>query len=151
MEFQFPTSTHYCFTDSNKRPTCLARIDNITSNNNTTNQSIGTTGTPITASMIAVSFTDGSIDVYDLNSLESSSSSINNSPTPFITFKQSNESTNSSDSSNVTVNNQSNTFGARINSIVVHPTMPILVSAHRDRQIKFWDLNTGKNTFFKIL
>lgn len=134
-------------TDSNKRPTCLVRIDNITSNNNSTsNQSIvGTTGTPITSSMIAVSFTDGSIDVYDLNSLESSSSSINNSPTPFITFKQqTNESSNGS-SDAVTVNNQqSNNFGGRINSIVVHPTMPIIVSAHQDRQIKFWDLNTGK-------
>lgn len=95
--------------------------------------------------MIAVSFTDGSIDVYDLNSLESSSSSINNSPTPFITFKQqTNESSNGS-SDAVTVNNQqSNNFGGRINSIVVHPTMPIIVSAHQDRQIKFWDLNTGK-------
>lgn len=99
--------------------------------------------------MIAVSFTDGSIDVYDLNSLESSSSSINNSPTPFITFKQTNESINGTDGS-VTVNNQSSSFGGRINSIVVHPTMPILVSAHQDRQIKFWDLNTGKKPFHFI-
>lgn len=31
-----------------------------------------------------------------------------------------------------------------INSVVVHPTMPVVVSAHEDRQIKFWDLNNGK-------
>lgn len=32
----------------------------------------------------------------------------------------------------------------RVNSVVVHPTMPVVVSAHEDRQIKFWDLNSGK-------
>jgi WD40 repeat protein len=34
----------------------------------------------------------------------------------------------------------------RTNAVVVHPTMPIVVSAHEDRQIKFWDLNNGESS-----
>ncbi|KAI8875402.1 WD40 repeat-like protein [Backusella circina FSU 941] len=36
-----------------------------------------------------------------------------------------------------------NTVATQINRIVLHPTMPIVVSGHEDRGIKFYDLNTG--------
>jgi hypothetical protein len=36
-----------------------------------------------------------------------------------------------------------NTFATQINRIVSHPTMPILVSGHEDRHIKFFDLKSG--------
>ncbi|KAJ1564575.1 hypothetical protein HK405_014515, partial [Cladochytrium tenue] len=36
------------------------------------------------------------------------------------------------------------TAATQINSIVCHPTLPLLVSAHEDRYLRFFDLNTGK-------
>ncbi|KAF7724007.1 hypothetical protein EC973_001467 [Apophysomyces ossiformis] len=35
----------------------------------------------------------------------------------------------------------------QINRIVTHPTMPLLISGHEDKQIKFFDLKSGKCTF----
>lgn len=32
----------------------------------------------------------------------------------------------------------------RVNAVAVHPTMPVVISAHDDRQIKLWDINSGK-------
>lgn len=69
------------------------------------------------ASLLAASFTDGSLVIYDIES-----SDINQ---PVVKFKTEKSS--------------------RINSIIVHPTMPVMVSAHQDRQIKFWDINSGKS------
>ncbi|XP_074605413.1 connector of kinase to AP-1 [Brevipalpus obovatus] len=91
--------------DNNVRPTCLASILPHCSVENSSS-----------ASLLAASFTDGSISIYDIES-----SNINQ---PALTLKSENSS--------------------RINSITVHPTMPIMVSAHQDRQIKFWDLSSGK-------
>lgn len=87
------------------RPTSLAVVGPHNNNNADANS----------ASLLAASFTDGSISVYDM---EASTSS-----TPVLTFEQ----------------------GApgRINAIAIHPTMPVIVSAHEDRQIKLWDLNSG--------
>ncbi|CAG2113958.1 unnamed protein product, partial [Medioppia subpectinata] len=67
-------------------------------------------------SLLAAAFTDGSISVYDLEATSGSK--------PVLTFEA----------------------GApgRVNAIAVHPTMPVVVSAHEDRQIKLWDLNSGK-------
>lgn len=64
---------------------------------------------------MAASFTDGSIAVYDIEGGTSNQ--------PILTFEHGDPS--------------------RINSIVVHPTMPVIVSAHEDKQIKFWDFNSG--------
>lgn len=44
----------------------------------------------------------------------------------------------------VTLKRTDNTVATQINRIVLHPTMPIVVSGHEDRGIKFYDLNTGK-------
>lgn len=32
----------------------------------------------------------------------------------------------------------------QINRVVCHPTLPLTISAHEDRHIRFWDNNTGK-------
>ena len=37
-----------------------------------------------------------------------------------------------------------NTPATQINRIITHPTAPILISGHEDRQIKFFDLKSGK-------
>lgn len=42
-----------------------------------------------------------------------------------------------------------NTFATQINRVVVHPTMPMVVSGHEDRHIKFYDLNTGIHIFIQ--
>lgn len=30
-----------------------------------------------------------------------------------------------------------------INSVTMHPTLPVVITAHQDRHIRFWDINTG--------
>lgn len=37
-------------------------------------------------------------------------------------------------------------IGKYINKIICHPTLPLLISAHEDRYIRFWDTNTGALT-----
>jgi striatin 1/3/4 len=94
------------FDDRKSMPTSLAAVSPHNNNNTSSNSS----------TLIAASFADGSVAVYDIDS-----------PTPnqaVLAFDDGNPS--------------------RINSVVVHSTMPVLVSAHEDRQIKFWDLNAGK-------
>lgn len=36
-----------------------------------------------------------------------------------------------------------NTVATQINRIISHPTMPIVISGHEDRHIKFFDLKSG--------
>lgn len=91
--------------DPRSNPTSLASISS-NRNNNAVSAASG--------SLIAVSFTDGSIAVFDVDSPSSQ---------PVSTFDTGNSS--------------------RVNCIVIHPTLPVLVSAHDDRHIKFWDLDTG--------
>ncbi|XP_015793205.1 striatin isoform X1 [Tetranychus urticae] len=67
-------------------------------------------------SLLVSSFTDGSIHIYDVES-----STFNQ---PLVTLKSADL--------------------ARANSIDVHPTMPVVVSAHENHKIKFWDLNSGE-------
>ena len=95
--------------DVRVRPTC---IFSISSSNSSAASSSG--------SLIVVSFTDGSMSVFDLES--------NEPQTPVLSFE---------------TNASGNELVSRINSVVVHPTLPVVVSAHEDRQIKFWDLNNG--------
>ena len=33
-----------------------------------------------------------------------------------------------------------------ITKVVSHPTLPLTITAHEDRHIRFWDNNTGKLT-----
>jgi len=35
-------------------------------------------------------------------------------------------------------------FGRQINRIISHPTLPLTITAHEDRHIRFYDNNTGK-------
>lgn len=35
------------------------------------------------------------------------------------------------------------TFGKYINKVISHPTLPIVITAHEDRHIRFWDTNSG--------
>ncbi|KAG0084500.1 hypothetical protein BGZ93_001201 [Podila epicladia] len=42
------------------------------------------------------------------------------------------------------------TPSTQINKIVCHPTMPVVVSAHEDRYIRFFDLNSGNCSFSMI-
>lgn len=66
---------------------------------------------------IAVSFVNAKIRIYDIETGQ-----------VITTLKGSDDETNAK----------------QINSIVCHPTLPILVSGHEDRHIKFFDLNSGK-------
>ena len=38
------------------------------------------------------------------------------------------------------------TSKTQINKVVCHPTLPIVVSAHEDKYIRFYDANTGKDS-----
>lgn len=49
---------------------------------------------------------------------------------PIVRLESSQESVN--------VNNK------QINRVVCHPTLPLTITAHEDRHIRFWDNNTGK-------
>jgi striatin 1/3/4 len=35
-------------------------------------------------------------------------------------------------------------FGRQINRVISHPTLPLTITAHEDRHIRFYDNNTGK-------
>jgi len=35
-------------------------------------------------------------------------------------------------------------FGRQINRLISHPTLPLTITAHEDRHIRFYDNNTGK-------
>lgn len=39
----------------------------------------------------------------------------------------------------------------QINRVISHPTLPISITAHEDRHIKFYDNNTGKNSLKLII
>ncbi|KAI9496878.1 WD40-repeat-containing domain protein [Zychaea mexicana] len=39
------------------------------------------------------------------------------------------------------------TVGTQINTIIAHPTMPLIVTGHEDRQVKFYDLKSGTCAF----
>lgn len=95
----------YVLTEPKRVPTSLAAI--APHNNNTESSS---------PSLLAAAFTDGSINIYDLE--------VTSQSKPVLIFE--------------------GTTPGRVNAIAVHPTMPVLVSAHEDRQIKLWDLNTGQ-------
>ena len=43
-----------------------------------------------------------------------------------------------------TVNHTDGTPDTQINKVVCHPTLPIIVTAHEDKYIRFYDANTGK-------
>ena len=103
--------------DVRVRPTC---IFSISSSNSSSASSSG--------SLIVVSFTDGSMSVFDLES--------NEPQVPVLSFE---------------TNASGNELVSRINSVVVHPTLPVVVSAHEDRQIKFWDLNNGLLIVFNLI
>jgi len=90
------------FDDARAKPTCISTI--------------ASSNSSATGSLIVVSFWNGTISVFDLDST--------NANVPILSFD--------------------NDDSCRVNSVVVHPTMPVVVSAHEDRQIKFWDLNSGK-------
>ena len=34
---------------------------------------------------------------------------------------------------------------SQVNRIVCHPTLPVTITAHEDRHIRFFDNNSGKN------
>ena len=38
----------------------------------------------------------------------------------------------------------SSVFGRQINRIISHPTLPLTITAHEDRHIRFYDNNSGK-------
>ncbi|KAG2175402.1 hypothetical protein INT43_001049 [Umbelopsis isabellina] len=40
-----------------------------------------------------------------------------------------------------------NTFSTQINKIISHPTLPLLISGHENKHIKFYDTNSGKCVF----
>ncbi|KAI8641506.1 WD40-repeat-containing domain protein [Parasitella parasitica] len=69
---------------------------------------------------IAVSFANAKIRLYDVETGQ-----------VIMTMKGSDDS-------------YDNTFATQINCIVSHPTMPIIVSGHEDRHIRFYDLKSGE-------
>ncbi|GAA5798950.1 hypothetical protein HPULCUR_004359 [Helicostylum pulchrum] len=75
---------------------------------------------PTETNKIIVAFANAKIRMFDIETGQ-----------VLMTFKGSDDSFDS-------------TFATQINRIVSHPTMPIIVSGHEDRHIKFYDLNTGE-------
>lgn len=71
--------------------------------------------------LLAASFAKGCIQIFDLNAATYSQ--------PVLTLE-----------SSKTKNGTNN----RINAIVVHPTLTVIVSAHQDRNLRFWDYTTGE-------
>lgn len=71
---------------------------------------------------IAVSFQSGKVGLYDVESCLNSSESYTKPSVVYDVY-------------------------ARVNSIVVHPTLPCLVSADSNHVIKFWDLKTHEQTY----
>ncbi|KAJ6222160.1 hypothetical protein RDWZM_000705 [Blomia tropicalis] len=69
--------------------------------------------------MLITSFNDGSIALYD----------IEGSSTPVLSFEKLIQETQ---------------VPCSISSLAVHPTLPIVISAHQDRHIRLWDINSGK-------
>lgn len=41
------------------------------------------------------------------------------------------------------------TNATQINKIVCHPTMPVVVSGHEDRYIRFFDVNSGMSSIMQ--
>lgn len=35
-------------------------------------------------------------------------------------------------------------LGSQVNRVISHPTLPVSITAHEDRHIRFFDNNTGK-------
>ena len=107
------------------RPTCLSALPlNVTLDSTGSNLEATSTinkqtikSTTSLSQYLAVSYTKGSIQIYDLNS--------SNYSQAVLTFESSNK-----------IKNQ-------INAIVVHPTLTVIVSAHQDRNLRFWDYTTG--------
>ncbi|CAO0790592.1 unnamed protein product [Mucor circinelloides] len=71
---------------------------------------------------IVVSFANAKIRLYDIETGQ-----------VILTFKGSDDS-------------YDNTFATQINRIISHPTMPLIVSGHEDRHIRFYDLKSGECT-----
>lgn len=72
--------------------------------------------------MLITSFNDGSIALYD----------IEGSSTPVLSFEKLIQETQ---------------VPCSISSLAVHPTLPIVISAHQDRHIRLWDINSGIFSF----
>jgi len=109
------------YDESLGKTTCLAALPlnatlDSSENVDTTNKSSNNNSL---SQYLAVSFTKGFIQIYDINS--------SNYSQPVLIFESLNKN-------------------SKINSIVVHPTLTIIVSAHEDRNIRFWDYTTGKCT-----
>lgn len=106
------------------KPTCLAALpsnatlDSSASNiNSSTVKSTDSTSSSTSSQYLAVSFTKGSILIYDLNSTNFSQ--------PVLVF-------------------ESSKLQHRVNAIIVHPTLTVIVTAHEDQNLRFWDYTTGK-------
>ena len=82
--------------------------------------------------LLICAYNDGTMAMYDIEAHSgdignsSSSSSSSTTANPILTFEKSNDNNN-----------------GRINSIAIHPIMPVVITAHEDRFIKLWDINTG--------
>lgn len=112
------------------KPTCLialplnATLDSASSLDTATIKEKQSTNNSSLSQYIACSFSKGSIQIYDLNSSTYSQ--------PVLSF-----------GSSVLSSEQ-----PRINSIIVHPTLTVIVSAHEDKYLRFWDYTTGNNYGF---
>lgn len=111
------------------QPTCLAALPpnaTLDSPSNIDRSAVAetkqtTVAKPSLSQLLAASFSRGCIQLFDLNS---------------STYSQPVLNLESSKTKNGSTAN-------RINAIVVHPTLTVIVSAHQDRNLRFWDYTTG--------
>lgn len=116
------------------KPTCLAALPPNATLDSPSNIGDGQkpAGEPVAQreyspqQLLAASFSKGCIQIFDLNA---------------STYSQPVLSLESSKTKNGTSN--------RINAIVVHPTLTVIVSAHQDRNLRFWDYTTGEQFSFE--
>ncbi|XP_027201076.2 connector of kinase to AP-1 [Dermatophagoides pteronyssinus] len=101
-----------------KTPTDIAVIGSLNTNQNVSS-----------SPLLICAYNDGTMAMYDIeaHSGDIGNSSSSSSANPILTFEKSNDNNN-----------------GRINSIAIHPIMPVVITAHEDRFIKLWDINTGK-------
>ena len=111
------------------KPTCLAALpinatlDSSASNVDSTtvaNKTTNSTNSSTSSQYLAASYVKGSIQIYDLNSSTYSQ--------PVLVFETK--------------------FKHRVNAIIVHPTLTVIVSAHQDRNLRFWDYTSGEFCLF---
>lgn len=107
---------------------------------------------PTDTSKVVVGYANATIRIYDVATGKWVTTLANSGDQYGMSFKQSSERRNISGRNetngltNTWKKKKDGTVRTQINTLVAHPTMPLVVSGHEDKQIKFFDLRSGSCT-----